>query len=121
MDPLNDDLVVHGKADLGASGDLVVSGKTGQGMDQLVQKISTVLETRVQGAGIATRERHRIAMERALFSLEDARIEVQHGPERAEFAAEEIRTAIRALDSLVGHVDVEHLLDEIFSSFCLGK
>ena len=121
MDPSNDDLVVHGKADLGASGDLVVSGKTGQGMDLLVQKISSVLETRVQGAGIATRERHRIAMERALFSLEDARIEVQHGPERAEFAAEEIRTAIRALDSLVGHVDVEHLLDEIFSSFCLGK
>ncbi len=29
--------------------------------------------------------------------------------------------AIRALDSLVGRVDVEDLLDEIFSSFCIGK
>ena len=39
----------------------------------------------------------------------------------AELAAEELRTAIRALDSLIGRVDVENLLDEIFASFCLGK
>ena len=26
-----------------------------------------------------------------------------------------------ALDSLVGRVDVENVLDEIFASFCLGK
>ncbi len=38
-----------------------------------------------------------------------------------EMAAEEMRTAIRALDSLVGRIDVENLLDEIFASFCLGK
>ena len=34
---------------------------------------------------------------------------------------EELLRAIRALDSLVGRVDVEHLLDEIFASFCVGK
>jgi len=32
-----------------------------------------------------------------------------------------VRGAIRALESLVGRVDVEHILDEIFASFCLGK
>nr|MCU0911973.1 tRNA uridine-5-carboxymethylaminomethyl(34) synthesis GTPase MnmE [Paracoccaceae bacterium] len=50
-----------------------------------------------------------------------ARLEVSRGAERAEIAAEELRTAIRALDSLVGRVDVEHLLDDIFASFCIGK
>ena len=44
-----------------------------------------------------------------------------HIPEQTELIAEELRTAIRALDSLVGRVDVEHLLDEIFASFCIGK
>ena len=35
--------------------------------------------------------------------------------------AEEIRGALRALDFLVGRVDVEAVLDVIFQSFCLGK
>jgi tRNA modification GTPase len=43
------------------------------------------------------------------------------GEATAEIAAEELRTAIRALDSLVGRVDIENVLDEIFTSFCLGK
>ena len=47
--------------------------------------------------------------------------ELEEGPGRIELAAEEVRGAIRALDALVGRVDVENLLDEIFSSFCLGK
>jgi tRNA modification GTPase len=38
-----------------------------------------------------------------------------------EFAADELSSAVMALDSLIGRVDVEDLLDEIFSSFCIGK
>jgi tRNA modification GTPase len=57
----------------------------------------------------------------ALSTLESAANEVLMGAERAELAAEDMRTAIRALDALVGRVDVENLLDEIFSSFCIGK
>ncbi|GHF02452.1 tRNA modification GTPase MnmE [Aliiroseovarius zhejiangensis] len=121
ISPTGDDIVVSGKADLRKVDGLAVSGRTGQGVDTLVSQIARVLEDRVKGAGIATRARHRKAMQLALEALEDARIEVERGPDRAEFAAEEIRTAIRALDSLVGRVDVEHLLDEIFASFCLGK
>lgn len=119
--PGAEDIVVYGKADLRSSNELAVSGLTGKGVDKLVARIAYLLEDRVKGAGIATRARHRVAMERALAALDDARIELGHGPDRAEFAAEEIRTAIRALDSLVGRIDVEHLLDEIFASFCLGK
>ena len=47
--------------------------------------------------------------------------ELELGPGRTELAAEEVRSAFRALDTLVGRVDVEALLDEIFLNFCLGK
>jgi tRNA modification GTPase len=68
-----------------------------------------------------TRTRHRDAVLRAAAALQAATAEVTFGPGRIDIAAEEGRTAIRALDSLVGRIDVEHILDEIFASFCLGK
>ena len=60
-------------------------------------------------------------MERGLTSLEAALVLLPQGEDQADIAAEELRTAIRALDSLVGRIDIENVLDEIFASFCLGK
>ena len=119
--PQDGDVIAHGKADLRGAEGFSLSGKTGQGVDQLIARASNVLRDRAGQAGTATRERHRLAILQALDVLETARIEVLNGPDRAELAAEELRTAIRALDSLVGRVDVENILDEIFASFCLGK
>lgn len=119
--PAGDDLVVDGKADLGGAGGLRVSGKTGAGVAELVERISEILERRATGAAVITRERHRLAVVRAIRAMESARSEVLNGSDRAELAAESMRSAIRALDSLVGRVDVEDLLDEIFASFCIGK
>lgn len=119
--PTGDDIVAVGKADLREKGDFAISGLTGEGLDRLVEMIVTRLETRASGVATATRERHRVAIERAIVVLFQAKDELLQGPERSELAAEELRTAIRALDSLVGRVDVEHILDEIFASFCLGK
>ncbi|NOC84682.1 tRNA uridine-5-carboxymethylaminomethyl(34) synthesis GTPase MnmE [Ruegeria sp. HKCCD6428] len=116
-----DDIHVLPKADLRGIGEKGVSGKTGQGIDALVDDISCVLRQRTTTHGIATRERHRIAITRALDSLTSAISVLESGPDLYDIAAEELRTAIRALESLVGRIDVETLLDEIFSSFCLGK
>ncbi|WP_095587810.1 tRNA uridine-5-carboxymethylaminomethyl(34) synthesis GTPase MnmE [Actibacterium ureilyticum] len=122
MPPLAEDIVVHSKSDLNQWGEgISISAKTGAGISELVTRISDVLAQRSAGAGVATRERHRLAIERALTSLDSARNQVLAGAEYAELAAEELRTAIRALDALVGRVDVENILDEIFSSFCIGK
>jgi len=115
--PLPDDIVLRGKADAGGG----VSGKTGAGVVALIARVSAILEPRAAGAAVVTRERHRLAMLRAVTALESARVEVWNGADRAELAAEDMRNAIRALDSLVGRVDVEHLLGEIFASFCIGK
>ena len=50
-----------------------------------------------------------------------ARDLLNQGVEMYDLAAEELRAGARVLSSLLGHVDVEDLLDEIFSSFCVGK
>lgn len=121
LQPEKDDIVVRSKADIYDGDDFSVSGLTGKGLEELTTRISTVLENRALGAGTAIRERHRIAILRALTGLETAKSELSYGIERSELAAEELRNAIRALDSLVGRVDVEQILDEIFASFCLGK
>ena len=121
LDPLSEDLVVQGKADLGGSGTLRVSGKTGEGIDALVAMIATRLSERAAGAGVMTRERHRDCLERAATALTAATRKLNHGFEQLDLAAENCRSAIRALESLLGRVDVENLLDEIFSSFCIGK
>ena len=98
-----------------------ISGRTGQGVDGLVAHVSSVLSQRSQSGGLATRARHRDAMQNALTALQTAQDVLKNGPEFYDIAAEDMRSAIRSLEMLVGRVGVENLLDEIFSSFCLGK
>ena len=68
------------------------------------------------GAPLVTRARHRAA-------LEDCRAALARFPEAplSELAAEELRTAVRALGRITGRVDVEDLLDVVFREFCIGK
>lgn len=113
------DIVVRSKVDLyGGEG---VSGLTGAGIDALVDQIVDVLSNRAKLVQTATRARHLEAIRRASATLEAAVILVGRGPEAADLAAEEIRAAIRALEALVGRIDVEDVLGEIFASFCVGK
>jgi tRNA modification GTPase len=116
-----DDIRVTPKADLGDAAGPSVSGKTGQGVDALLHRIQDILAQRSGHGGLATHERHRIAMQRALEQVMVAQSFVDKGVFQYEIAAEELRSATRALESLVGRIDVENLLDEIFASFCLGK
>ncbi|SHG99926.1 tRNA uridine-5-carboxymethylaminomethyl(34) synthesis GTPase MnmE [Cognatishimia maritima] len=121
--PEPEDIVATAKADTleGAPDGLAVSGKSGQGVQELIAGVQATLAERTGNLGIATRERHRVSMIRATESLNAAQAVLALGPDQYDIAAEELRTAIRALDSIVGRVDVENLLDEIFSSFCIGK
>ncbi|WP_294612941.1 tRNA uridine-5-carboxymethylaminomethyl(34) synthesis GTPase MnmE [uncultured Roseovarius sp.] len=119
--PRDGDIVLRAKADLLDDCEGAISGKTGFGLSALVDQITKTLGVRASGAGLATRIRHRQAMQRGLDSLDAAMALIPLGEEMADIAAEELRTSIRALDSLVGRIDIENVLDEIFSSFCLGK
>lgn len=121
LEPEADDLIVQGKADTRLTRGLSVSGLTGDGIQELVEALQDRLLARTAGAGSFTRERHRLAMERAIRAMESAHVQLMQGVPHPELAAEDLRLALRALDSLVGRVDVEALLGEIFSSFCIGK
>ena len=98
-----------------------VSGCTGSGIETLVRELTQRFGEMSKDVGIATHERHRIAMQNALLHLSNAESFVQQGPEMYDIGAEELRMSCRVLDTLIGRVDVESLLDEIFSSFCIGK
>ncbi|MEY1557109.1 tRNA uridine-5-carboxymethylaminomethyl(34) synthesis GTPase MnmE [Yoonia sp. R2331] len=114
------DLVVQGKADVRAIDGLAVSGLTGQGLDALLAALTSELQKRAGSAGVAMRDRHRVAMMDARDRIDGVLIDLtQSRP--MDLLAEDIRQAIRAVDMIVGRVDVEDLLDEIFSSFCIGK
>lgn len=122
LEPTGDDLVVRGKADTisGCHGP-AVSGKTGAGVPELMARIGDILSQRVGSAGALVRERHRVAVTTAIAALAESRAEVVRPDSRVELAAEHLRQAVRALDALVGRVDVDDLLGEIFASFCIGK
>ena len=98
-----------------------LSAVTGFGIDNMIDSIKNELGINVQNKGIATRFRHKEAIDRSINKLTTAKKFVTDGPAFYDLAAEELRQTAYTLDELFGKVDVEKILDEIFSSFCLGK
>lgn len=120
--PLNeDDLVLRAKSDVYDGAGQGISGKTGDGIDVLVAHLTMVLSNRVAAVGVAMRERHKLAMLKSLGFLNLAQDAMESGEFMVDLVAEDVRSATRAVDSLVGRIDVEEVLGEIFSSFCIGK
>jgi len=117
------DILVRSKSDLNQSDTSVlqISGVTGEGIDQLLGQISAYLSDLVSGAGIATRTRHEEALLKAAACLEVVEDGLRVPDTPVDLLADDLRLAVRALDSLIGRVDVENVLGEIFSSFCIGK
>ena len=101
--------------------DLLVAAATGQGLPELIRRLEAEAASMMgQGDAVITRERHRKALERAHGSLVRARAMLAgRGP--LELAAEEVRLAAQAIGEITGRVDVEDVLDRLFSSFCIGK
>jgi tRNA modification GTPase len=120
FEPSGDDIVVAGKADL--TGDPgAISPLTGQGLDALIGRIGELLSARASRASTVIRARHQAAIRRAVGRLDAAALALAQGRPATELVAEDLRGALAAIEALVGRVDVEHLLDEIFSRFCIGK
>ena len=101
----------------------LISASEGQGIDELVTAIGTFAKEQLEvEAGLVTRERHRqmLAMASAALS-EGLRLAKLGADGREELIAEQVRLATRALERLLGTVDVEDVLDLIFREFCIGK
>lgn len=112
-------LDLHAEVNEGAY-DIAISTETGAGLAGLHTLLAEELRSRTSGmsSALPNRLRHvqnltdaRTAIEMAL-SDEDAGLDVR---------AEHLRLAGDSLGRITGRVDVEGLLDVIFSEFCIGK
>ncbi len=121
LSPRGDDILVHAKSDVSSGPGLPISALTGDGIDVLLAEIAARLAQRVSSAGLLVRERQRLALQRGLAGVQSVLDRIARPHYLPEIAAEDLRRALRALDALVGRVDVDDLLSEIFQSFCIGK
>ena len=110
---------------LGARNGMSVSAETGEGLSGLVDAIVDAVTNEVGGialdAPLLTHERHRFAVGRALEEVREFRERWREDDVPAPIAAVHLRTAASALEDLIGSVDVEDVLDEVFRRFCVGK
>ena len=114
-------LWVATKADLAGAvpeGMLAVSAKTGAGLAALMDGLRARVEALVErGAGPALPRPRQIACLRDVAQALDRALAVGV----PELRAEELQAAAAALARLTGTIGVEDVLDQVFSSFCIGK
>ena len=120
-------LRVRSKIDLAAKADsretpecLGVSVLTGEGVEELIEQIANRAEQATGGRSdvLPFRERHVAELTAALAVLREF---LGMGTAPLELAAEQLRLASNGLGRIVGTIDVEDLLDVVFSRFCVGK
>jgi len=112
----------RGKESAGAGG-VLVSARTGQGIDQLRGELARMLTEDADCSGleeILCGERHEDALHSALEQVQRAEQEWSRGGTE-ELIAMDLREAARALGELTGKSVGEEVLDRIFSQFCIGK
>ena len=109
----------------GAVGIVAVSAETGAGLEALLSSAARLatgdaVELRAD-APILTRERHRYAVSKALDEVRAFRVAWREEELPATVAAVHLREAVTTLEDLIGAVDVDDVLDEVFRRFCVGK
>jgi tRNA modification GTPase len=131
------DWIIVNKADLSAGKASDLAQTEALEMDACLYRVSLTNPDPAYVAGIAselegevhdalsreeapalTRARHRRLVEEAGAALVRALPNLADAP---ELSAEDVRLAAFAIGCLTGRINVEDLLDEIFSSFCIGK
>ncbi|APG92974.1 tRNA uridine-5-carboxymethylaminomethyl(34) synthesis GTPase MnmE [Sinorhizobium americanum] len=98
--------------------DVLLSTKTGDGIGDLLDRVTEHLPDLAGRTSLAipSRKRHVDCLKQASVAL--ARALATTG---LDLQAEQLRVAGDALGRVTGRVDVENLLDVIFSEFCIGK
>lgn len=119
------DLIVRSKSDLGSAPEpsqpaVSVSAVTGAGIHELRRRLNEICFHRLATeTGLALNARHVEAIDRAreiLDSLLDSSDLTQ-----PELTALDLREALDALGSVLGHVTPDDILGRIFAGFCIGK
>ncbi|MFA7666512.1 MAG: tRNA uridine-5-carboxymethylaminomethyl(34) synthesis GTPase MnmE [Burkholderiaceae bacterium] len=101
---------------------LWLSARSGEGIDLLRRELLALAGW--QGAGESTfiaRERHLVALRAAAGHCEMAAVHGEHGNQRLDLFAEELRLAQERLGEITGAFTADDLLGVIFGRFCIGK
>ena len=97
-----------------------ISVKDNIGINELIKIIVNHLKSLVPKEDlILTRERHIVAVKNSIDALNDVLIlDLNINP---ELASENLRIVAKEIGNITNIIDVEEILDDIFSSFCIGK
>ena len=100
---------------------LSISAKDGSGLSEFEARLGEIIQdlNHTSSSITLTRVRHQQAVRQAVEHLE-ASLHLSLA-NQTELVAEEFRSATLALSRILGHVDIEDVLDHIFSNFCIGK
>ncbi len=101
---------------------LLISAKTGDGIEALKQKILELVGWGgSQEGAIIARRRHLDCLDRAATHLDKSQQFAADGNISLELFAEELRLAQDQLGQITGKLLPDDLLGKIFSQFCIGK
>uniref|UniRef100_B1XSN6 tRNA modification GTPase MnmE n=1 Tax=Polynucleobacter necessarius subsp. necessarius (strain STIR1) TaxID=452638 RepID=B1XSN6_POLNS len=105
-----------------STGALLISAKTGAGIELLKQKILALVGwSGPQEGAILARRRHLDCIERAAEHIERSEYFAANGNNSLELFAEELSLAQKHLGEITGKLLPDDLLGKIFSQFCIGK
>ena len=132
-EPQNGEILAANKIDLIGTGVadsrfrnspfIAISCLTGEGIGQLVDAISQTARGNHPTESpmlAAINARHQVCLQRARFCLQEAEEEFQRQAD-PELVAVPLREALDAAGEIVGAGDIEEILGQIFSTFCIGK
>ena len=99
-------------------GCFLISAKTKTGLTELLNVLADKIQNTIGSntSALITRARYREALNDCLKNLDAFDFD-----KPIELAAEDIRLAARAIGKITGRIEVDEILDKIFSSFCIGK
>ena len=114
-------IYVHSKSDLTPSSGLSFSSLTGEGIGDVVEEVVKYLTSSAvtpSGVPVIESARQKEKIDETIAALRDAE---ENRNMSVDIIALFFQSALEALGELTGEITTEDILDELFSSFCLGK
>ena len=126
-------ILIRNKIDLGTQvpdesgiacfGKVDLSALTGEGIDRLRSAVVDLVDSHLSSDEddlILVNARHSLALSELRSCLESALAKLE-SDDAIELIASDMRGALDAIGSILGNIDNETVLDELVSTFCIGK